>query len=426
MALDRLARLISVASAIFLIAMVSFALGMFFHIYKPWPHAHVYAGIEATARAIRTGAFLPKNAVFAAPAGASREFVKVHGFDRQIGGYRAVMGFVGTGRTGYGIRLLDKQGRLIHAVAIDYGRIAPAGTTATNDDPHAMLLLPDGSAIVNFDHGAAMARFDKCGIPVWMQPGYFHHSLDQADDGSVWTWRGDGSSVAQYQYLSRLDPDSGRVLQEIGLIEDLVMKSPRIATALSVAPGYEPQRSTDGAQVEDLFHPNDVEVLRADMAPMFPSFTAGDLLISLRTSNLVAVVDPVQFRLKWVRYGPWIGQHDPDFAPDGTISVFNNNTDGSESSIVAVDPKTNISVALHAETNFYSAFMGKHSILPDGSIQVVVPGEGRVLEFARDGKLLLEINNVYSSKYNGHVSDATWVPDDFFTSKPETWKCQTQ
>ena len=423
---DQLARRVSVASALVLIVGLSFAAGFLFHLYKPWPHSHVYAGLEALARGIRTGAIVPKNAVIAAPANASREPFVSHVPDRRLSGYRAVMGFLGPRESGYGIRLIDASGQVVHVLRLDYRRIAPWDDAGGGDAPHDMLLFPDGSAIATFDHGEAMARFDRCGVPMWVQRGRFHHSLDRAEDGTVWTWRGDGSSVAQYQYMVRLNPDTGETLQQIGLVEDLIMKSPAIAAAFSVPPGYELKKSTGPDQVDDLFHPNDVEVLKAGMASRFPAFAAGDLLISLRTTNMVAVVDPVRLEVKWARYGPWIGQHDPDFTADGRISIYNNNTGGTLSSIVSVDPGTNDTRLLDAKAGFYTAFMGKHTILPDHSIQVVVPGEGRVLEFDRDGNLLLEINNVFSTAYNGYVADANWFKDDYFSTKPETWKCDAR
>ena len=49
-------------------------------------------------------------------------------------------------------------------------------------------------------------------------------------------------------------------------------------------------------------------------------------MISLRNYNLLFVVDPDTWKVKWYQIGPWRRQHDPEFNGDGTITVFNNNT----------------------------------------------------------------------------------------------------
>jgi arylsulfotransferase ASST len=112
------------------------------------------------------------------------------------------------------------------------------------------------------------------------------------------------------------------------------------------------------------------------------SFEAGDLLISLRTIDLVAVVDPDDYRVKWWSNGPWIGQHDPDFASDGTISVYNNT--------------------------------GR------GRVLIAVPGEGRAIEVSADGRLLMEFNNLSraGTSYNEYIEEARWVASDYFPAVP--------
>jgi len=120
---------------------------------------------------------------------------------------------------------------------------------------------------------------------------------------------------------------------------------------------------------------------------MFPMFDAGDLLLSFRTLNLIAIVDPDDSRVIWWSHGPWIAQHDPDFTSDGRISVYNNNTGRGRSEIIKIDPMTReISNDLfHGEASFYTSSMGTHQYLLNGNVLIVVPGEGRILEVTDDG-----------------------------------------
>ena len=189
-------------------------------------------------------------------------------------------------------------------------------------------------------------------------------------------------------------------------------------------------RHADGYRsVPDIFHPNDLEVLQPEMADAFPDFEAGDLLTSFRNVNLVAVLDPDTAEIKWWSHGPWIQQHDPDFGADGEITVFNNNGWRRDwhSSIVAIDPSTRAvrTVEVDPDYRFYTQYMGKHEYLDDGTLQVVVPFEGRVLELGPDGEPLLEINNLFSPDHNAFVADYVLLAPDFFDTRPENFACAT-
>jgi hypothetical protein len=279
--------------------------------------------------------------------------------------------------------------------------------------------------IADFDRRRSMGRLDACGNPVWRKEGAYHHLISRAGDGSYWVWRGDDATAyGNYQYLENFDGATGAKIREIGLIEDILKKDPNAPLVLGLRPDqpfekftHEPSRSE-----EDLFHPNDVEALDAELAPRFPMFAAGDLLVSIRRMNLVAIIDGTSHRFKWWAHGPWLGQHDPDFTADGFISVYNNNTGRRGSEIVLIDPATHAAVELPVApgAEFNSAFMGQHQHLPNGNVLIVSPGEGRVLERSPEGRLVMEFNNVAKpgSKFNDHVENGVWLPDNYFTALP--------
>ena len=58
----------------------------------------------------------------------------------------------------------------------------------------------------------------------------------------------------------------------------------------------------------------DVEELGPELADAFPQFAVGDLLVSMRSLNLIAVLDGSTHDVKWWQIGPWHRQHDPDQA----------------------------------------------------------------------------------------------------------------
>lgn len=249
--------------------------------------------------------------------------------------------------------------------------------------------------MVNFDNGPAMVRLDWCGRVMWRKPGAFHHALDAAENGSLWTWQGDGSAFASYQYLVRFDPATGRILQCIGLVEDVIGQIPQTPAIFGLAPGVTTVR---GADAPDLFHPDGVRVLNSAFPPAFPDFEVGDLLLSFRALNLVIVLDPDDNRIKWHEFGPLVAQHDPEFLPDGTFSVINNNIGRNRSSVVIIEPKTRAArSALNAVSgSFYTPYQSKQQRLADGGMLLVATEEGRVMEFDARGNRVLTITNRYS------------------------------
>ena len=162
-------------------------------------------------------------------------------------------------------------------------------------------------------------------------------------------------------------------------------------------------------------------MLRPAMAPAFPQFEAGDLLISLRELNLLAVIDPSDGRLLWYRHGPWLKQHDPDFQPDGTITVFDNHSGSDASRILRVDPGTN-EVEVEFEGSdavpFYTWQRGKHQVLPNGNILITETERGRIFEVAPDGGLVWERDMGWDADRNLIVTEARHVRPDFFPEGP--------
>jgi hypothetical protein len=279
--------------------------------------------------------------------------------------------------------------------------------------------------MIGFDNGDVMARLNACGEPMWVQPGIYHHAITRADDGTYWIWRADGSHYAQYHYMVNFDPATGETLREIGLIEDVISKMGPDAGIFSIRPDHPFVRidqDPENRSAIDLFHPNDIDVLSASYAPLFPAFEAGDLLLSFRELHLVAVLDPDTHVVKWSRRSPWIAQHDPDFTADGYISVYNNNSGRGRSEIVKVRPQKQkiVNAFFDGELEFYSATMGTHQYLPNGNVLIVVPGEGRVLEVTAGGDYVMEYNNVSSkfAEYNEHVENGVWLPPDYFSTSP--------
>jgi hypothetical protein len=403
-----------------------FAYGLAVERYQLWPYARLHALADTAKSLAEFGELVPvpSGRRVRAPSGASREIFALHAPEHISDGYYVFVGWDSDASV-YAAWLYDNKGKRHHTWPLDYSALDEDGPLNGGDHPHAFTVLADGSVIVGFDDGDVLARLDACGRALWKKPGVFHHAMAQAGDGTVWAWRGENSAYADYQYLENFDIETGALLREIGLVEDILAQEGPLSAVFAVRRTHafrKLDRDPENRMGTDLYHPNDVDVLHADVAPAFPMFSAGDLLLSFRNLNLIAVLDPNTNQVKWWSNGPWLGQHDPDFRSDGVISVYSNNTGRMRSEIVTMNPATRevANELLDGDVQFYSDFMGVHQALPNGNVLIAVPSEGRILEVSARGDLVMEFNNVSPAhlNYNEHIENAVWVPLDYYEAMP--------
>ncbi len=234
--------------------------------------------------------------------------------------------------------LLDASGKVVHSWPIDYSQIVEGGSST--EFVHGALPLRDGSLVVDFDDGHAVARIDACGRPIWVNSDKTYHHLIERDGDGLWLWKATNWDGSQDQVMVRIDGATGKITNSVRLIDDVIEGDPTDAMKLTIPPGFDFEKDAERDEFSDLFHPNNVEPLSVEMASAFPQFSAGDLLFNLRNLSTIAVVSRSTHRLLWVLRGPWFMQHDPDFQSDGTITVYSNNPDRESSTLIRVDPKT--------------------------------------------------------------------------------------
>jgi len=344
-------------------------------------------------------------------------------------GWRAIMAFDVDAKI-YVVSLYDEAGIVAHQWPV----LDPSGFdkfSARNlITPHGLIVGRDGSIIVNSDAIGVLKKIDRCGRQVWRREDWHHHEMSTDDEGYIWSWRGEGSNESSRQWIDRLDPLTGKTVESISLNDEILKSHDDQIAILGV--GLAPADS--GNPDADIFHPNDVEILTRDLAPHFPMFNAGDMLISLRNLDTIAVIDRRTHKIKWFARGPWRRQHDPDFTETGEISVFNNNfpgygshvVDREASSILAIDPATgHIRQILGPEqASFFSQEMGAHSWVTNQVISIVTPFQARVIEFdLAAGDTIFEYNNEIREGVAAHVAMAVWLPPNYFEVDFSNLRC---
>ncbi|MEX1179951.1 MAG: arylsulfotransferase family protein [Cucumibacter sp.] len=345
------------------------------------------------------------------------------GEGRQPGGYLFILGAFDFNAHLHEAILLNEANEIVHQWVGSEAEVtrllaerAGKAKDWTNRFPHGVEILEDGSVIYNNgDAGDAILKISWCGEPLFTVIGNFHHVVQrQIEDNSVWAFEG--------QTLTKLRADTGEIVRQF-TSQDIADANPGI-DVLSIKRDLE-----EGVWLADYRHENDIEPLPAAYASAFPRFEAGDLLISMRELNLILVADPEDLRIKWWRAGQTRRQHDPDWQPDGTITVFDNNRrdavwerDANRySRIVRINPTTYEAEVLYdgALDNFYTPIRGTHQVLPNGNILITSPQQGRVLEVTPDGRTVFDFLNSYDERGSLQVSDAKWLPADFFDFNAE-------
>jgi hypothetical protein len=162
------------------------------------------------------------------------------------------------------------------------------------------------------------------------------------------------------------------------------------AGGMPAPPGPFMADGAQNAQPGDILHTNSVRVLPKRLAAQFPLFKPGQILISLRSPNVVAVVDPQTRRVVWAAKGVWRSQHDAEFLDDGRLLLFDNLGSSRGSRVLEYDPVTQaIPWAYSGETTTgFTFFRGASQRLPNGNTLVVHPGRCQVVEVNKDKEVV--------------------------------------
>lgn len=330
--------------------------------------------------------------------------------------------------------LLDMDGKIVHEWDTYFGRIWPNPTHIDargwegDVEVHGAYLYDNGDILVDLG-GVGTAKLDRCGKVIWTSERYTHHHIDPLPDGGAITpskfrrfeenpnqpYVGLGPSGFYDDDTVLILGPNGETVHEESVI-DILYRSGWQSVLFS-RPG-----SNRRFEEDDPIHLNDTEVLPPALAPAFPMFQAGDIMLSLRHTNTLLVVDPKTWTAKWVMTGPFLGQHDPDFLPNGHILVYDNRITGGaprfgNTRLVEVDPATKSIVWTfepQGDQAFYAKARGEQQVLPNGNILIVDPHNGRLLEVApaAGNRTVWEWVNLVEPGFAGLITDVQRIPPE--------------
>ncbi|MEM7022433.1 MAG: arylsulfotransferase family protein [Pseudomonadota bacterium] len=356
------------------------------------------------------------------------------------------------------LRLISRDGAIVAHWPVRFSEHFPDPTHLTNPpetdrnvDIHGALINPDGSVVFNYEDSGTV-KLSRCNVVLWTLPHATHHSVEKAEEGGYWipgSRRVSSTDAEAFPPFTDAAPDvpfADRLILKV--TEDGAIDLELSVTQALYDSGLEPILTAGGfpfreqsAWDRELVHLNKIGELPSAMADAFPQFEAGDLVLSLRNFNLVFVVDPDDGRVKWHHTGPWRRQHDPEFSPDGTIVIFNNNTYETElidrsvsdpntprvSNIIRIDPmtgQTEIVYGMNPDQEMLSVIRGKHDLTPDGGLFITEFEAGRVFEVDAEGETVWEYINRYDDERVLEITEGRLYPGAYF--EVDDWSCPSE
>ena len=411
---ERLAFLAFIAGLL----LIAFLAGFLVTERRLFPSAHLVR-LEEAARALWRAYFRETYYVRPAPEGVDGTVPQVRMYDRarMSPGLTLVVGYRGNRFEAW---LVDEEGREIHRWKLAFSEAFPTAPHLRWQAPDSRIawqgvqLLPQGDLLFNFQdtnfpYGSGLVRIDRDSNVVWRLAENTHHDLAFDDEGHLWA---PGMSVVDdatagnrhpWHYedeILEIAPEDGRVLRRL-----------TVSRSAASFPGllnitYDSSLILDA---EDPLHLNAVEPLPARIADRFPLFAPGDLLISMRNSNTIAVLDRRSGLVKWALTGLFVRQHDPDWMPNGHILLFDNRGGAppcSGSRILEIDPVSQQIVWQYdgaPDRCFYSETRGTVELLPNSNVLVADSHSGRVFEVTRETppRLVWEYFNLLPERKDG-------------------------
>lgn len=296
--------------------------------------------------------------------------------------------------------LMDMEGHRFHTWR---------STESADEDWQHMELLEDGDLLVVVkDQKLMRLRWDS--HVKWEQKGRFHHDVAVSDSGEIFALSRE-EKVVPYKGRKKIPllvdiivvlSKEGKIKNEISLFETFKGKikkrklkkvykwsqKNRIFEKLNQSNEIILHHDVEA----DIFHTNSIEVMPKSIEGMGER---GDLLLSAREIDMIAVVGIEDGQIKW-SWGPKIlhRQHHPTLLKNGNILVFDNGKKSSK--IIELDPLSkSIQWVYQSDPpkRFFSRKRGGNQRLPNGNTLITDSLKGYVFEIDSQKNIVWEFYN---------------------------------
>jgi hypothetical protein len=274
---------------------------------------------------------------------------------------------------------------------------------------------PDGGVIAISAYPFRLARFTRDSELIWEYGEKFlraHHDFQVQPDGRI--------------YVLMRRPRNPAWLGVGGISEDMICvvepdgSTVRQVDCVSIAEAFRDSEFAHllddfGVGIDDPFHANSVEVLGGSVP--HPAFADGNVLVSIRNMDCLAVVDMESRNVVWTSCDRWQRQHEARVTPGGRIMLFDNRKFDGRSRVVEFEVASGDITWEYTAGGFYSPGASAQQLLPNGNVLITESQKGRILEVTRDGEIVWEYLNPRRLEDEGtivRIPRASRVAPDFF------------
>ncbi len=304
--------------------------------------------------------------------------------------------------------LMDMEGNVLHEWRYDFLKAWPdEGERAEEEGRDSSeywrraYVFENGDVLALYE-GLGMVKVDRDSNLLWKRLGGEHHDF-HVTDGRIYV-------------LTRTNHVLPRINARKDVLEDFVTvldaEQGNEIKSFSVLKAFEQSDFSNILKIlgtnraGDIFHTNSIRLLDGRHADRIPVFREGNVLVSLRTYDIIAVIDMDLEQVVWVLFGLWQAQHDPRLLDNGNILVFDNNGNHGKSRVIEIDPLSQDIVWKYEgkpAADFYSKMCGASHRLPNGNTLITESDYGRAFEVTPDGTLVWEYLNPMRSGDDGHL-----------------------
>jgi hypothetical protein len=277
--------------------------------------------------------------------------------------------------------LIDMNGQVLHEWSYPYRE---------GDWFHAELMT-DGAVLVVVEN-EGLLKIDKESRLLWSFESRVHHGL-AVEDGDIFLL------VSEPVLVPEIHPTAAVLDERITVVSGDGIKKTEISLLQAIrASSYAfllptaRQLDLEGVDQLDLLHANHVEVFDGSRDHLSPLFRRGNILVSLKHLNVIAILDGTTHEILWL-WGPnnLALQHHPVLLENGRILLFDNGTE--ESRVLELDVPTG-TVTWHYEADeFFSEWGGSNQRLENGNTLITNSATGYVHEVTPEGEIVWSFAN---------------------------------
>jgi hypothetical protein len=289
------------------------------------------------------------------------------------------------------VHLMTMEGKILHTWKYDFRDACPDDVAEVHPGQRwfrRAKLLENGELLAVFDY-AALIKLDRDSRLLWARCQAYHHDIEVDSSYRILTLEAKPAVMSrdqkdfpvQVDFLAILDLD-GQPLDEVSLVDALA--------------GSGRDSLLNRAAWTDILHTNSIALLDGSAAHRSEAFQFGNVLLSMRNIDAIAIVDPSTWRVPWALLGAWRAQHEAVMTRSGGVLLFDNTGRDGRSRVIEIDPITEqVLWSYDGDTadGLFSPVCGSNQRLANGNTLITESTAGRALEVTPEGTIVWDFRS---------------------------------